>query len=166
MPTIRISLSGDGIRQAKEQISETKDWIRVKVKQLAEELARYGIQIAEQNTGVWGKHIEFVMETEETVTGCKAIMIMRDLYKIIPKHDDREVSPSLMAEYGAGHYAVKGWQGTFPDQIHAFNPLGWWYLGNDDKWHHSYGVVPERPMYTAYQEMIGHIDEVAKRVFT
>lgn len=165
MPTIKIKLSQGGIKQAREQLQETKQDVHDKMREFVYELAKYGVEVAESNTGVWGKYIQFKIDTEETKTGCKAIVIMYDKQKIKPKHDDREVSPSLMAEYGAGHFAVKGWQGTFPDQIHAFNPMGWWYLGNDDKWHHSYGVVPEKPMYTAYQEVLKTINDVAKRVF-
>lgn len=166
MRTIKISLSPSSINQAREQLTQEKDWIVDKARQLAVELAEYGIRVAEKNTGeYWGKFIEFVMETDETKTGCKAIMIMRDTDKIVPKHDGREVSPSLMAEYGAGKWAVDDWRGTFPEQTHAFDPKGWWYQGEDDKWHHTYGVSPRRPMYTAYTQMLANIDEVVKRVF-
>lgn len=162
---IFAKLSIGSIQSARDEIHIYKDSLDGKIRQFVEELAEYGISIAEQNTGEWGKHIEFIKQVTETQTGCKAIMIMRDREQIIPPHDSRPVSPSMMAEYGAGHFAVNGWQGTFPEQQHAFDPKGWWYLGKDDKWHHSYGIHPKRPMYTAYQDMLNHINEVAKRVF-
>lgn len=162
---VTLQLSQGSIRDARERIQEYKGTLNSKIKQFVEELADYGISVAEQNTGAWGKHIEFVKEIEDTSIGCKAIMIMRDKDKIYPKYDLRPVSPSLMAEYGAGKWAVNGMRGTFPEQIHANDPKGWWYKGNDDKWHHSYGLRPTRPMYTAYGEMVSHINEVAKRVF-
>ena len=172
MPKIRIRLSENSIQQAREQIQGTKDWIHSKMREFVQQLAERGIQVAESNTGVWGKYLQFVVETEETETNCKAILIMRDASKIVNPHDGRPVSPSLMAEYGAGKFAIDGdvkglkvGRGTFPEQKHAFDPLGWWYLGKDDKWHHSYGTKPTRPMYTAYTDMIQHIEETAKRVF-
>ena len=162
---LNVKLSQGSIQDARERIQEYKGTLNNKLKQFVEELADYGITVAEQNTGAWGKHIEFIKEIEDTSIGCKAIMIMRDRDKIIPKHDLRPVSPSMMAEYGAGRFAVDGWRGTFPEQVHAFDPKGWWYKGDDDKWHHSYGIRPTRPMLTAYNEMQNHIIEVAKRVF-
>ena len=157
--TITVSLSN--IQAARDQLNECQDWILEKTRELAKELAKAGIQTAQNNVGVWGRYVEFLIETEETATGCIATLIMRDTMEIVSKYDSRPVSGSLMAEFGAGKFAVDptssfpnstiiAGRGTFPEQTHAFDPKGWSYRGNDDKWHHSYGVKPTRPMYKAY----------------
>ena len=83
------------------------------------------------------------------------------------------VNPILMAEFGSGFYAnTEGYenvgdnagQGTFPDQVHAFDDIGWfWY--EDGVKHHSFGEAPLAPMMHAYEEMRGIIRKVAEEVF-
>ena len=170
---IKITLSQGSIQDAREQLQNLD--FKEKLRQFVEELADYGISVAEQNTGVWGKYIRFEKEVDETKTGCRALVLMYDTQLIIPPHDSRPVSPSMMAEWGSGSKGLPTQttysgrsvgQGTFPEQTHAFDPKGWWYKGKDDKWHHSYGMEAYRPMYKAYTEINNHIKEVAKRVFS
>ena len=84
-----------------------------------------------------------------------------------------DVSPILMAEFGAGTKANNPkasqfgmGQGTFPGQTHAFDAEGWWYQTLDYEWHHSYGVTPTMPVQKAADEMVREISRVAREVWT
>lgn len=86
------------------------------------------------------------------------------------------VYPLMMIEFGAGiHYnpvdnpnASKFGMGVgaFPNQTHAFDNDGWFYMDIDGQWHHSYGVKATMPMYQASHEIIKNIRRVAQEVFS
>ena len=81
----------------------------------------------------------------------------------------------MAVEFGAGIYYNKSNSiiankfgmgiGTFPGQTHAFDSNGWYYLGDDGEWHHSYGVKATMPMYKAGTEIRKNIDKVVREVF-
>lgn len=84
-----------------------------------------------------------------------------------------DVSPLLMAEFGAGvahdknpkaHRHGMG-AGTFPDQTHAFDKGGWWYQDLDGEWHHSDGIEPTMPMYRTALYLQWIVVSTAKRIF-
>ena len=104
--------------------------------------------------------------------GCKAVLIATGSTKIAK---GREPFYTILAiEFGAGiHYnpipnpktADLGFGvGTFPGQMHAFED-GWYYLGEDDKWHYSHGVKATMPMYKASAEIISRYKQIAAEVF-
>ena len=76
-----------------------------------------------------------------------------------------------MIEFGSGFKAnnpkdIPGvGQGTFPNQTHAFDKEGWYWVDLDGKLNHSYGISPEMPMYKASLEVIKEVRTVVKEVF-
>lgn len=76
-----------------------------------------------------------------------------------------EVNPLLMAEFGSGAKAVDGHRGSFPNQVHAFDKDGWWWVDSSGLKHHSRGNAPTRPLLHAREEMERQIGAVAERVF-
>lgn len=82
----------------------------------------------------------------------------------------------LFIEFGAGIRYNQGGKhpladkfgygvGTYPNQKHAFDENGWWYLGEDGKFHHSYGVKSMRPMYFASTSMRSRAVKMFKENF-
>ena len=157
-----------------------KKGLAEKCKTFVEELAKVGIETAQQNTGQFGKFITFKTEVEPEKYGCKAVMVasntglIKSVWRVNSAGDTREadVSPILMAEFGSGLKANNPraeefgmGTGTFPDQTHAEDPDGWWYQTLDEVWHHSYGVTPTMPMTRASAEMFDKIQSVANQVF-
>ena len=55
--------------------------------------------------------------------------------------------------------------GTYPGQTHADDPNGWWYMGDDGQWHHSFGLQADMPMYKGWEEMFAKYQSVAKQIF-
>lgn len=120
-----------------------------------------------------GKTVNLRIEREPIDMGCKAILIATG--KVF-KSEGREPFYTLLAiEFGAGIYFNRGNEnpkadslslgvGTYPGQIHAFED-GWYYLGNDDKWHYTHGVKATMPMYSASIEIIQRYKAIAKEVF-
>ena len=80
----------------------------------------------------------------------------------------------LLVEFGAGiHYNANAnpkagemgcGVGTFPGQIHAFED-GWYYWGEDKKWHYTHGTKATMPMYSASVAIREKVRECAKEVF-
>lgn len=62
------------------------------------------------------------------------------------------------SEFGMG-------PGTYPGKGHWDNPNGWWYLGDDGEYHHSYGLRAAMPMYQAEQAIIRDMNKIAKKIF-
>lgn len=175
---ITIQLNNDSIRKAIEEIEQYKESIAYKCTVLVDELIKVGITTAKENSGGYGKYILF--EKSLGQDGYKAVgaIYASDAEKVIRKWykkgklKEAEVSPLLMAEFGSGWLAevlddVPGvGQGTFPEQTHAFDPQGWYWVGEDKTKQYSRGEKPTHPMHSAEIEMRDQIISIARRVFT
>lgn len=160
-----------------KQLDDYKKDIMVKIERYTLALADHGISIAENNSGKMGKYILFSKKTEPMKDGCKVIIYAMDkqkkvsMWKVKNGIRSEVVSPLLMAEFGSGLKAqnpngIEGvGQGTFPNQTHAFDSDGWYWLGMDDKWHHSTGFAPSMPMYKASQQLINDVEKLATQFF-
>lgn len=142
-------------------------------------LCAEGMPIARAYIGEsgFGRYIRLSSEITPEKAGCKAIIIMEDTMRIVSEWQTLEgvkratVSPMLMLEFGSGLQAenpanIPGvGTGTFPDQTHAENPGGWWYMDLDGAWHHSSGVSAKMPMYHAGKEIRAKLVSIAREVF-
>lgn len=142
------------------------------------EMETVGYSVAVANTGNFGKYITIFQKVNPIAHGCEGILVASQTGIIksswIVKEDGQEViktadvSPLLMCEYGSGLEAsnpmgmVGVGQGTFPNQTHASDPEGWWYMDLNHNWVHAYGIKPHAPMYKALVQMQATIMSVAK----
>ena len=175
---LNLTLDSKSISHAIGELKKYKTSLAVKNEEFVRRLIDEGISIAEQNTGGYGKYIQFYKEGRG---GLRTVgfLIARDTpitvewdYKGEKK--TAKLSPLLMAEFGSGKlaevlFAISGvGQGTFPGQTHAFED-GWnykeWQSDHKGKWHHSSGVAPTHPMYKADMEMIQRAEMIAREVF-
>ena len=174
----KSDLSVKGIEAIKSQLLQYKDVeIQNKCKELVIRLANEGITVGRHNVGGFGKYITFSMQTDPYKDGCKAIMLASENGKIISSWQTKdgiktaEVSPLLMAEFGSGWGAenpmkVEGvGQGTFPNQTHAFDTEGWYWIDLEGNLNHSYGITAKMPMYKASQKIITDCSRIAKEIF-
>ena len=133
----KSDLSVKGIEALKRQLLQYKDVeIQNKCKELVIRLANEGITVGKQNVGGFGKYITFSMKTNPYKDGCKAIMKVE----------------------GVG-------QGTFPNQTHAFDTEGWYWIDLEGNLNHSYGITAKMPMYKASQKIITDCSRIAKEIF-
>lgn len=163
------------INRAIKQIQQYRDDLPRKCELLCQRLAESGVQVAKTAIAEspQGKTITLTTDIRPEKTGCKAILMATG--KTVTSSDGRSFSLLLAVEFGAGikYNATENPKasefgmgvGTFPDQTHAFDPNGWYYLGDDGEWHHSYGVRATMPMYKAGVEIRRQILAIAKEVF-
>ena len=176
---LNLTLSSKSISHAIGELKQYKDSLAIKNETFVRRLLDEGISVAEQNTGGYGKYIQFYKEGKGGIRTV-GFLIAKDT-PIMVEWDHygtkktAKLSPLLMAEFGSAKlaevlFAISGvGQGTFPGQTHAFDEGGWnykeWQEDHKGKWHHSVGVAPTHPMYHADMEMIQKIDEIAREVF-
>ncbi len=176
---ISFGLSVREVQNAIKEIKAYQNDLNRKCEELCRRLTVEGIAIAQVHIGSsgFGKYIRLASEIAPQRAGCRAVLYMEDTVKVTSEWRTKEgtrsatVSPMLMLEFGSGLKAqnpagVSGvGTGTFPEQTHAEDPSGWWYMDLSGEWHHSTGVSPKMPMYFAGKEMREKIVTVAKEVF-
>lgn len=174
----KTDLSQSGIEKLKKELNNYKKTTLTNMLiRYVSELAREGIVVAEQNVGGFGKYITFSMQTNVKKDGCNALILAKETGKIISSWQTlegiktAEVSPLLMAEFGSGSGAenpmkVPGvGQGTFPEQTHAFDKEGWYWMDLDGNWNYSKGITAKMPMYNASLRIREITKKKAKEVF-
>ena len=176
---ISFNLSVASIQAAQREIQKYQQDLSRKCETLCRRLTGEGIRVAQAHIGGsgFGKYILLSSEITPEQAGCRAVLYMEDISKIVSEWQTMEgvkratVSPMLMLEFGSGLKAknpanIPGvGTGTFPGQTHAENPGGWWYMDLDGVWHHSNGVSARMPMYFAGKEMRAKIVSIAREVF-
>lgn len=172
---IKISLNdASSIDRAISALKQYKIELQNKAIMFVSELAQVGIETAKVNCGEYGDRISFSRSTKLTPDGAegKLIAVGSKIAGFRGK-DIVYADALLLAEFGSGWEAevlddvpglVVG-QATFPGQIHASDPDGWWYLGADGEYHHTMGVVPTHPMHSAMIAMVFDFQKVARKVF-
>lgn len=172
---ISFGLSQKSIKEAIRQIEEYKEELNQKVVEFTEALAKKGELVALskiEESPLGRKTITLRSETTQEDAGCKVIIVATG--QTFSSEDYPSFNTLLAVEFGSGihhnpepnpkanelGYGV----GTFPGQTHAFED-GWYYLGEDDKWHYTHGVKATMPMYSATVEIANKIQETAKEVF-
>lgn len=171
---IKVDLSVQGIEKIKQELLNYKNDLQVKCNEIVSRLTQLGLLVAKAkiNESPMGKYvsIEVHISTENNV--CKSLLLATGEIK---EHEGYEPFNVLLAvEFGAGIYYNKEPNpnankfdlgvGTFPGQIHAFEN-GWYYYGEDEKWHYTHGTKATMPMYNADMEIIKNIVKTVKEVF-
>lgn len=171
---IRGELSSKGIQNIINQLQDYKQDLHRKAELLCQRLAEDGLTVAQAKVGEspLGKTISLRIDMEPSKAGCKAMLIASGQTK---SNDYGTVSTLLLVEFGAGVFynpsdnpkaGEMGYGiGTFPGQIHAFED-GWYYWGEDEKWHYTHGVKATMPMYSASVAIREQVASIAKEVFS
>lgn len=172
---ISFGLSVSEINSAIKELHQYKSDLNRKCEEFCRRLCEIGVEEAQAriSQSPLGKTITVSTEISPEKTGCKAILCAVGETKQTDGYEP--VNTLLLVEFGAGikYNSTANPKadefgmgvGTFPGQTHAFNPNGWYYVGEDGEWHHSYGVKATMPMYGAGFEMRGKIAEIAKEIF-
>ena len=171
---IRGELSSKGIQNIINQLQDYKQDLHRTAELLCQRLAEDGLTVAQAKVGEspLGKTISLRIDMEPSKAGCKAMLIASGQTK---SNDYGTVSTLLLVEFGAGVFynpsdnpkaGEMGYGiGTFPGQIHAFED-GWYYWGEDEKWHYTHGVKATMPMYSASVAIREQVASIAKEVFS
>ena len=174
--TIKIDLfDGKSLQQAIKQIESYRDDLPRKCQEICRRLSEEGVRVADAaiNSVPIGKTITLTTDINPLKMGCQAIMKMTG--RETRTEDGRIFYTALAIEFSAGvRYAntaspkAKDFgmgTGTFPNAKHSWDMEGWYYLGDDGNWHHSFGVQASHPLYSASVEMRQKLDSIVKEVF-
>ena len=174
--TISINLfNSKSIQNAIKQIEQYRDDLPRKCQEICRRLSEEGVRVADAaiNSVPIGKTITLTTDINPSKMGCQAIMKMTG--RETRTEDGRIFYTALAIEFSAGvRYAntaspkAKDFgmgTGTFPNAKHSWQMEGWYYLGDDGNWHHSFGVQASHPHYSAGMEMRQKIDSIVKEVF-
>lgn len=174
--TIKIDLfDGKSLQQAIKQIEAYRDDLPKKCQEVCRRLSEEGVRVADVaiNSVPIGKTITLTTDINPSKMGCQAIMKMTG--RETRTEDGRIFYTALAIEFSAGvRYAntaspkAKDFgmgTGTFPNAKHSWQMEGWYYLGDDGNWHHSYGVQASHPLYSASVAMRQKLENVVNDVF-
>lgn len=173
MKRIYISLSRPGsLQKGIDELRRYQQELRNKTVMFVAELAKAGIETAVLNCGEYGDRITFSRTVQVTDTGATGKVIGVGSLKAGFRGEQIVYANTLLlAEFGSGWESevldnVPGvGRGTFPGQIHANDPAGWGYLGEDGRYHHTMGEKPTHPMHSAVLQMMSDFQDIARRVF-
>ena len=172
----KADLSVKGIEAIKRQLLQYKDSLPIKCEKLVSRLLKSGVEVSQSkiSESPLGKYVTVTTNISADKIGCKGILLAKGAVK---EQDGYEPFSILLAiEFGDGvHFnptqnpisAEMGYGvGTFPGQVHAMEPGGWYFWSEEkQQWIHSYGVKATMPMYSADMEIIQNVVKYAKEVF-
>ena len=172
----KADLSVNGIEALKSQLLQYKDSLSIKCEKLVSRLLQSGVAVSQTkiSESPLGKYVTVTTNISAYKMGCKGVLLAKGAVK---EQDGYAPFSILLAiEFGAGvHFnptqnplsAEMGYGvGTFPGQVHAMEPGGWYFWSEEkQQWIHSYGVKATMPMYSADMDIIKNVTKVSKEVF-
>ena len=172
----KSDLSVSGLNDLKRQLLQYKDSLSIKCEKLVSRLLQSGVAVSHTkiSESPLGKYVTVTTNISADKMGCKGVLLAKGAVK---EQDGYAPFSILLAiEFGAGvHFnptpnplsAEMGYGvGTFPGQVHAMEPGGWYFWSEEkQQWIHSYGVEATMPMHNADMEIIQNVVQVAKQVF-
>ena len=170
-------LSVKGIEALKRQLLQYKDSLPIKCEKLVSRLIQSGVEVSQTkiNESPLGKYVTVTTNISADKMGCKGVLLAKGAVK---EQDGYAPFSILLAiEFGAGihfnptpnplissefPYGV----GTYPNQVHAYQDLWFYWDENTQEWKPTHGVKATMPMYSADMEIIHNVVKYAKEVFT
>ena len=172
----KADLSVSGLNNLKRQLLQYKDDLPTKCEKLVSRLLQSGVTVSQTSISEspLGKYVTVTTNISADKMGCKGILLAKGAVKEQDGYDPFSIL--LAIEFGSGvHFnptpnplsAEMGYGvGTFPGQVHAMEPGGWYFWSEEkQQWIHSYGVKATMPMYSADMEIIQNVVKEAKDVF-
>ena len=172
----KSDLSAKGVEALKRQLLQYKDNLPIKCEKLVSRLLQSGVEVSQSkiSESPLGKYVTVTTNISSEKMGCKGILLAKGAVK--EQEGYAPFSILLAIEFGAGIHCNPTPNpnadkfglgvGTFPGQIHAMEPDGWYFWSEENKqWIHSYGVEATMPMHNADMEIIQNVVQVAKQVF-
>lgn len=166
---IKINLfDGVSINDAIKQIQEYNRNFKRKTQILIDKLAEKGLEVVQttmesvpaEEKGSY--NTEIINNSRGDIIGA-AIRLTGDKVLFI------EFSAGITYGTPKGGYPLDSGKqygvGTYPGQVHAEDPRGWWYVDEQGNKHHSYGNRSYMPMYHAELEILSQVSNIAKEVF-
>lgn len=172
----KSGLSVKELENLKNELKNYKSEIVKNTEIMVSRLLQSGVAVSQAkiSESPLGKYVTVTTNISANKMGCKGVLLAKGAVK--EQEGYAPFSVLLAIEFGAGaHFnpdpnplsAEMGYGvGTYPGQIHAFDPNGWYFWSEEkQQWIHSYGVKATMPMYSADMEIIQNVVNEAKKVF-
>lgn len=172
----KSDLSVSGLNDLKRQLLQYKYDLPTKCEKLVSRILQSGVAVSQAkiSESPLGKYVTVTTNISADKMGCKGVLLAKGAVK--EQEGYAPFSILLAIEFGAGARfnphpnplsAEMGYGvGTYPGQIHAFDPNGWYFWSEEkQQWIHSYGVKATMPIYSADMEIIQNVVKFAKEVF-
>lgn len=170
------ALNKKSVRTFEKKLQDYKKSFEHKNRLVVERLAERGMSIVQtyNSTGL-GVYIAVDKRVDSSdVNGATGYLIEIPTKEIFGEgRNHQQIDVLLMHEYGSGRFAISpgaesegvvAGRGTFPNQTHAFDPNGWYYITSDGVVRHSSGYYPraglQNTLNQLYQEAVNIIREV------
>lgn len=188
-----VSLDSKELFKLSSDLLKYADDFERKVRIFLERLAESGIKVARANGGIYGNTIVYTTEWGKSEDGITLYMVATGQTKAVEwytsstsdKTHSEVINTLLMAEFGSGHYAIKGegeaaelgGQGTLNVYDHAFDDSWYWWADGSQtdgdllktkdgrSLFRSDGVPPGQPLHKAVMACIERVEEIAHEVF-
>ena len=174
---IKADLSVKGIENVKKKLIQYRDVeLPRKCKEFVERLLQIGVDVskAKISESPLGKYVTITTDVSADKMGCKGILLAKGAVK--EQEGYEPFSVLLAIEFGSGvHYnptpnplissEFPYGVGTYPNQIHAYQDLWFYWDEKTQEWKPTHGVKATMPMYSADIEIIKNVAKVAKEVF-
>ena len=172
----KSGLSVKELENLKNELKNYKSEIVKNTEIMVSRLLQSGIAVSQTkiSESPLGKYVTVTTNVSSDNIGCKGILLAKGAVK---EQEGYEPFSILLAiEFGAGAhfnptpnplissefpYGV----GTFPNQIHAYQDLWFYWDENTQEWKPTHGVKATMPMYNADTDIIQNVVKVAKEVF-
>lgn len=166
---ITFSLSQKSVNEAIKEIEKYKQNLIRKQQIFVERLAKAGLEVVQQTMESVPEENKGSYYTEVIADGNGGNMAGAAIRLSGNKILFIEFSAGITFGSAPGSYPLPSGAGygygTYPDQKYALSPNGWWYKGEDGKYHHSYGNRSYMPMYHAEEAIILTVWQIAREVF-
>ena len=172
----KSDLSVNGIEAIKRQLLQYKDSLPIKCEKLVSRLLQSGVAVSQSriSESPLGKYITVTTNISADNMGCKGILLAKGAVKEQEGYEPFSILLSI--EFGAGvHYnptpnplissEFPYGVGTYPNQVHAYQDLWFYWDENTQEWKPTHGVKATMPMYNADMEIIQNVVKYAKEVF-
>ena len=172
----KSDMSVKDIEALKRQLLQYKDSLSVKCEKLVNRLLQSGVEVSQSkiSESPLGKYVTVTTNISADKMGCKGILLAKGAVKEQEGYEPFSILLSI--EFGAGihfnptpnplissefPYGV----GTYPNQVHAYQDLWFYWDENTQEWKPTHGVKATMPMYSADMEIIQNVVKYAKEVF-
>lgn len=162
---ITVSADAEGLKKARDFLKSYKRRLNTRVNRLLDKMLKEGEQYAFLGAAAHiytGITIDSIMAIREgnhgmLLVGGNAIWVefgtgvVANNYNPYPHHKAQELGMNAIGTYGEGH---------------GSDPSGWWYIGDDGEYHHTYGIPSDPFFYNTAMMLRREYDKYAKEIFS
>lgn len=171
--SITVSADAEGMKQARDFLNNYRQKMLRRASSLLDKMLKEGENYAFLGaaghiyTGITADTIMSMREGDHgmLLVGGNAIWVefgtgvVANNYNPYPHHKAQELGMNAIGTFVSPYPFNKS------GKPHGNNPNGWWYMGDDGEYHHTYGIPSDPFFYNTAQMLRREYDKMAKEIF-